>query len=117
MRRIRMVGSGRHLGISWKLLSLAVALTAALFTATAAAQEPPPPVYYTLPPPDTMEPAPIAWQTFPAHMIVGVWDTIVAVNTDQRAVFGLNANDGKELWRTPNFYSPEKAAIFPPVTD
>lgn len=72
---------------------------------------------YTLPSGDALAAAPVAWEAGAAHMVIGVWDTIFAVDTDSRDVFAMNAADGKELWRKPGFYSPEKALTHLPATD
>ncbi|MBI5524868.1 MAG: PQQ-binding-like beta-propeller repeat protein, partial [Deltaproteobacteria bacterium] len=66
---------------------------------------------------DALAAAPVAWEAGAAQMVVGVWDTIIAVETDSRDLFALNAADGKEIWRKPAFYSPEKALTHLPATD
>ena len=75
------------------------------------------PEAYALPAGDALVPAPVAWEASAAHSVTGVWDSIFAVETESRDVFALNAADGKELWRKPAFYPPEKAMMHLPATD
>lgn len=89
----------------------------ALFVPAAAFAQEGPGDAYSVPSGDALPAAPVAWEAGAAHMVVGVWDTIVAVDTDSRDLFALNAADGKEIWRKPAFYSPEKALTHLPATD
>lgn len=99
-----------------QLLAAAAFIAVCAGTVSASAQEAAPEAW-ALPAGDALVAAPAAWEASAALLVTGVWDTIVAVETEGRELFGLNAADGKELWRKPAFYPPEKALTHLPATD
>lgn len=99
-----------------QLLAAAALFAVCAGTVPAFAQESDPDTY-ALPAGDALVAAPAAWEASAAQCVTGVWDTIVAIETEGRDLFALNAADGKELWRKPAFYPPEKALTHLPATD